>query len=114
MRKKFLVEYQHDFWKKISKDMRKHGWKIPLTHQNNGFSPVLSYMRFDYDYTDMHFYIGHPIIIKSSNNLDCHIWRVQYGFSTVYFGEYADAMDFCREHFCDLAGNKLKKAKEKK
>ena len=57
---------------------------------------------------------GQPVAVSVANNLDCHIWRVQYGFSTVYFGEYADAMDFCREHFCDLAGNKLKKAKEKK
>ena len=64
MRKKFLVEFQHDFWKRISSEMRKLGLRIPLTMQNNGFSPVLSYMRFDYDYTDMHFYIGHPVIIK--------------------------------------------------
>ena len=64
MRKKFLVEFQHDFWNRISKDVRKQGWKIPLTMQNNGFSPVLSYMRFDYDYTDQHFYVGHPVIIK--------------------------------------------------
>ena len=65
MRKKFLVEFQHDFWKRISNDMRKLGLRIPLTMQNNGFSPVLGYMRFDYDYTDQHFYIGHPFIIKS-------------------------------------------------
>ena len=65
MRKKFLVEFQHDFWKRISADMRKHGWKVPLTMQNNGYSPVLGYMRFDYDYTDQHFYIGHPFIINS-------------------------------------------------
>jgi hypothetical protein len=65
MRHKFLVEFQHDFWKRISADMRKHGWKVPLTMQNNGFIPILGYMRFDYDYTDQHFYIGHPFIIKS-------------------------------------------------
>ena len=65
MRKKFLVEFQHNFWKRISADMRKHGWKVPLTMQNNGYSPILGYMRFDYDYTDQHFYIGHPFIINS-------------------------------------------------
>lgn len=57
---------------------------------------------------------GQPVAVSVANDLDCLIWRVQYGFSTVYFGDYADAMDFCREHFCDLAGNKLKKAKERK
>ena len=57
---------------------------------------------------------GQPVAVSVCNDLDCRIWRVQYGFSTVYFGEYTDAMDFCREHFCDLGGNKLKKAKERK
>ena len=57
---------------------------------------------------------GQPVAVSMSNDPDCLIWRVQYGFSTVYFGEYADAMDFCREHFCDLAGKKLNKAKRRK
>lgn len=57
---------------------------------------------------------GQPVAVSVANDLDCRIWRVQYGFSTACFGEYADAMDFCREHFCDLDGKRLKKAKERK
>lgn len=57
---------------------------------------------------------GQPVAVSMSNDPDLLIWRVQYGFSTVYFGDYAEAMEFCREHFCDLGGNKLKKAKERK
>ncbi len=51
---------------------------------------------------------GQPVAISRSNDLDCLIWRVQYGFSTIYFGEYADAMDYCRERFCDLNGKPIK------
>ena len=57
---------------------------------------------------------GQPVAVSRSNDPDCNIWRVQHGFSTIYFGDYADAMDYCRERFCDLEGKKLKKAKEKK
>lgn len=57
---------------------------------------------------------GQPVAVSVANDLDCLIWRVQHGFYAVYFGDYADAMDFCREHFCDLDGKRLKKAKEKK
>ena len=57
---------------------------------------------------------GQPVAVSMSNDIDTLIWRVQYGFSTVYFADYAEAMDFCREHFCDLGGNRLKKTKEKK
>ena len=57
---------------------------------------------------------GQPVAVSVSNDIDCLIWRVQYGFSTVYFGDYADAMDFCRDHFCDLNGKRLNKSKRKK
>lgn len=57
---------------------------------------------------------GKPVAVSRANDPDLLIWRVQYGFSTIYFADFAEAMDFCREHFCDLDGKKLKKAKEKK
>ena len=57
---------------------------------------------------------GQPVAVSMSNNPNRLIWRVQYGFCAVYFGDYTDTMDFCREHFCDLYGKKLKKVKEKK
>ena len=52
---------------------------------------------------------GQPVAISRSNDLNCLIWRVQYGFSTIYFGDYADAMDYCRERFCDLNGKPIKR-----
>ena len=50
---------------------------------------------------------GKPVAIMQKNDIDCDIWKVQYGFSTVFFGTYSDAMNFCRDRFCDLSGKKL-------
>lgn len=47
---------------------------------------------------------GQPVAISRSNDPDLLIWRVQHGFSTIYFADYAEAMDYCRERFCDLDG----------
>ena len=52
---------------------------------------------------------GLPVAICQSTDPDCNIWKVQYGFSTVVFGTYAEAMEFCRERFCDLDGKRLEK-----
>ena len=52
---------------------------------------------------------GKPVAISQSADPDLGIWRVQYGFSCIYFGSYAEAMEYCRERFCDLSGNRLKK-----
>ena len=52
---------------------------------------------------------GQPVAVSRSNDPDCNIWRVQHGFSTIYFGDYADAMDYCRERFCDLEGKPFKR-----
>jgi hypothetical protein len=50
---------------------------------------------------------GQPVAILQRNDPDCDIWKVQYGFSCVFFGTYAEAMEYCRERFCDLSGNRL-------
>lgn len=52
---------------------------------------------------------GKPVTILQSADPDLGIWRVQHGFSCIYFGTYAEAMDYCRERFCDLSGKRLKK-----
>lgn len=52
---------------------------------------------------------GQPVAISQSADPDLGIWRVQHGFSCVYFATYTEAMDYCRERFCDLSGKRLKK-----
>lgn len=46
---------------------------------------------------------GRPVAILESNDTKNWHWRVQYGFSTVVFPSYADAMRFCRDRFFELS-----------
>jgi len=48
---------------------------------------------------------GQPVAIFQ--NTDNDVWKVQYGFSSVFFGTYDEAMQFCRERFCDTSGKRL-------
>ena len=50
---------------------------------------------------------GRPVAILESNDTKNWHWRVQYGFSTVVFSTYAEAMQFCRERFYELNGAPL-------
>ena len=52
---------------------------------------------------------GSPVSISQRDDPDMAIWRVQHGFSSLYFGAVSEALDYCREHFCDLTGKKLRK-----
>lgn len=47
---------------------------------------------------------GRPVAILESNDTKNWNWRVQYGFSTVVFPTYAEAMQFSRERFYELNG----------
>lgn len=42
---------------------------------------------------------GAPVVIFRSTKAGLPIWRVNYSFSTVCFGSYADAMAFCKGRF---------------
>ena len=55
---------------------------------------------------------GRPVTISQKDDPDMLIWRVQRGFSSLYFGTVAEALDYCRERFCDLTGMKLSKGGE--
>lgn len=48
---------------------------------------------------------GQPVAIFQNTVND--VWKVQYGFSSVFFGTYDEAMQFCRERFCDVSGKRL-------
>lgn len=56
---------------------------------------------------------GKPVTVSQRDDPDKAIWRVQYGFSCLYFGTIAEALDYCRERFCDLSGKKLSKGGER-
>lgn len=56
---------------------------------------------------------GRPVTISQRDDPDMLIWCVQHGFSSVYFGTVSEAMDCCRERFCDLTGRKLYKGGER-
>ena len=45
---------------------------------------------------------GLPVAVFHHTELD--IWKVQYGFSTVFFGTYDDAIQFCRKRFESNSG----------
>ena len=40
---------------------------------------------------------GLPVAVFHHTELD--VWKVQYGFSTVFFGTYDDAIQFCKKRF---------------
>lgn len=42
---------------------------------------------------------GTPVTVSRHKGLD--IWKVQYGFSTVFFGTKAEALAYCKGRFCD-------------
>lgn len=42
---------------------------------------------------------GAPVVVVRHKNLD--IWKVQNGFSTVFFGTKAEALAYCKGRFLD-------------
>ena len=50
---------------------------------------------------------GNPVILSEHNNPGFPVWKVQYGFSTLCFGTYTEAIEYCRKRFCDLDGKPL-------
>ena len=45
---------------------------------------------------------GTPVTVSCNRELD--IWKVQHGFSTVFFGTRADALAYCKGRFYDANG----------
>lgn len=52
---------------------------------------------------------GMPVAVLRNRDWEEGGWKVQHGFSSVYFRTFAETMDYCRQHFCDLHGKPLKK-----
>ena len=45
---------------------------------------------------------GAPVVVTRHKSLE--IWKVQNGFSTVFFGTKAEALAYCRGRFLDADG----------
>ena len=45
---------------------------------------------------------GAPVVVSRHKSLD--IWKVQNGFSSVFFGTKAEALAFCNGRFLDAYG----------
>lgn len=48
---------------------------------------------------------GEPVGVYHDKKND--IWKVQHGYSQVFFGTYAEAMAFCKGRFMDLDGKQV-------
>ena len=46
-------------------------------------------------------------LVSISHNEAQNVWRVAYGFSTMYFDSYAKAMEYCNGRFFNLDGKQV-------
>lgn len=60
MRQRFIQDFEREYFREMRAALRAMGIRAPLTDQNNGGEPILSLTRRNYDYTDVHCYVGHP------------------------------------------------------
>lgn len=44
---------------------------------------------------------GKPVAISQNKHNDFPIWKVEYGFSCIFFGTYEEAMAYCKGRFPD-------------
>ena len=56
---------------------------------------------------------GKPVVISQHIDPDKGTWKVQHGFSSLYFTAFTEAMAYCKNRFCDLEGKPLQKRGEK-
>lgn len=47
---------------------------------------------------------GRPVVISQSKDDDLPIWKVEYGFSCIFFGTYEEAVAYCRGRFPEHNG----------
>ena len=50
---------------------------------------------------------GQPVVISKCMEGDIRAWKVEYGFSTLVFATYEEALAYCRGRFFDLEGKAL-------
>ena len=47
---------------------------------------------------------GMPVALSQCKDPDFPVWRIDYGFSTLIFKTYDEAIDYCKGRFLDLDG----------
>ena len=50
---------------------------------------------------------GRPVVLAQYNDPDRAIWRVMFGMSSVFFGTYGEAVEYCKERFLSKNGKPL-------
>lgn len=55
---------------------------------------------------------GKPVALSGRKVNTPKAWKVQHGFSTIYFRCYSEAAAYCRKHFCNLDGKPMKEAQD--
>ena len=43
--------------------------------------------------------MGRPVVVSQSKDEDLPIWKVEFGFSCIFFGTYEEAIAYCRGRF---------------
>ena len=76
----------------------------------HGGKPTFNKKDFDNkDYTGVSvFYTKKDKPVALMQHKTRNVWKVQYGFSTLIFDSYTKAMDYCKSHFYDEKGKKIK------
>ncbi len=44
---------------------------------------------------------GRPVVISQSMDKDLPVWKVEFGFSCIFFGSYEEALAYCKGRFPD-------------
>ena len=47
---------------------------------------------------------GRPVVISQNKDKDLPIWKVEFGFCSIFFGTYEEAIAYCRGRFPDSRG----------
>lgn len=47
---------------------------------------------------------GKPVAVSQCKDPDFPVWKVEYGFSSVVFATYDEAMAFCKGRFTQMGG----------
>lgn len=50
---------------------------------------------------------GRPVVLAQYNDPDRAIWRVIFGTSSVFFGTYGEAIEYCKARFLSRNGKPL-------
>ena len=46
--------------------------------------------------------VGDAVVISKCKDREAPIWKVEYGFSCIFFGTYDEAMAYCKGRFRSL------------